>query len=69
MIRLAVVYFPSDKLKNVIPVKDIVDLPQPKGIDDFEPNRLYSINCQVLRREDSDTTEKPFNGKILLLGG
>lgn len=69
MIRLALVYFPSERKNYVVPVKDVINLHRPKSIDDFDPAKTYDINWQVLRRENSDTTEATWSGRIVLLAG
>lgn len=67
-IRLACVLFPKEGRK-VIPVKDIVDLPAPRGKDDFVKDKDYNIRWDVLPNEGSGTVEDTYVGKILLLAG
>lgn len=67
MIRLALLYFPSEKRSYVRPINTIEDLPEPRSVTDFEEHKLYSVKWDVLKREDSDTVEKAFHAKILLL--
>ena len=66
-IKFALVVFKDDNKRYVIPVKDIIDLPVPKGVEDFNKDTIY--HAQVLRRQGSETTEQHYQATILLLAG
>lgn len=66
MIRLALVYFPSERKSYVVPVHDIIDLPAPKSVNDFDRRKLHKVRWTVVT-EDGEKTESPFDGKIQLL--
>lgn len=68
-IKFALVLFKDDNKRNVIPVKDVIDLPAPKGVDDFDGEKTYNAKWPVLKRQGSETTEETYEAKILLLAG
>lgn len=68
-IRLACVYFPNEKRNFVLAVKDITDLQRPRSVNDFDSQKLYNVRWPILQRQDSDSTEGTFSGKIQLLAG
>ncbi|KAK3918232.1 BEN domain-containing protein 5 [Frankliniella fusca] len=67
---LALVRYTSDKKRDVVKIGDISNF-SPKSVNDFDPDKIYEVQCSVVRRSDSDLhdehSKKGYSAKIRLL--